>query len=138
MGIMNRHPPEKYTGTARQFAKYLIVGGIAFIFDFSTLFFLTDYFLVSYLTSAAVAFIVGLNVNYFLAKLFVFKDSKIKNTKKEYVYVALISFTGLLLNQFIIWTFTEIVGTHYLVSKLISTALILVYNFTLRKMYIFA
>ena len=63
-----------------QFLNYLIVGGVAFVFDFLTLYVLTEYVHVQYLISAACAFIVGLNVNYILAKYLVFKTSKIKNT----------------------------------------------------------
>lgn len=121
-----------------QFGKYLIVGGIAFVFDFSTLFLLTELASIPYLTSAALAFVVGLNVNYFLAKLFVFKNSKIGNRKQEYMFVFIISVSGLFLNQVIIWTCTEFIGIHYLISKLFSTAIILVYNFSLRKIFIFA
>lgn len=128
----------KYMPLALQFAKYLVVGGVAFIFDFGTLFILTEYVGFSYLTSAAVAFIIGLNVNYILAKYFVFTSSKITNPAKEYAFVAFVSFTGLLLNQLFIWGFTEHLGMYYLISKLFSTAIILVYNFALRKIFIFA
>lgn len=120
-----------------QFQKYLVVGGVAFLFDFGTLYLLTEKVGISYLMSAAIAFIVGLNINYVLAKFFVFKDSKIKNIEKEYMFVAVISLTGLFLNQLFIWGLTELFGIYYLVSKIISTAIILVYNFLGRKRYIF-
>lgn len=127
----------KHGANFLQFSKYFIVGGVAFIFDFSVLFVLTEYYAVSYLTSAAVGFIVGLNVNYFLAKYFVFKESKIKNQKKEYMLVAAVSFFGLALNQGLIWGLTELLGVYYLFSKIISTVIIFVYNFIVRKIYIF-
>lgn len=128
---------KNYSKIIHQFGRYLIVGGIAFIFDFSTLLLLTEFLSVPYLTSAAIAFIVGLNINYFLGKFFVFKESKIGNLKQEYLLVGIISFIGLLLNQFLIWGFTEVFGVFYLVSKLFSTAIILVYNFGIRKIFIF-
>lgn len=127
----------KHDALAKQFFKYLIVGGTAFVFDFTALFLLTEYAHLPYLTSAAIAFIVGLNVNYVLAKYFVFTGSKITNLKAEYTLVVFVSLTGLALNQGLIWFFTEKVGVFYLYSKMISTCIILVYNFWIRKKFIF-
>ena len=120
-----------------QFLNYLIVGGVAFVFDFLTLYVLTEYVHIQYLISAACAFIVGLNVNYILAKYLVFKTSKIKNTYKEYLAVFIISLSGLLLNQFFIWVSTEKLGIYYLYSKLITAGIILMYNFIIRKIFVF-
>ncbi len=121
-----------------QFVKYIFVGGIAFLFDFGTLYILTEYGGVHYLVSAMVAFIVGLNVNYFLAKFLVFKDSKITNIKKEYFYVVCISLSALLLNQVLLFIFTDKLGIYYLNSKIITTIILLFYNFIIRKVFIFS
>lgn len=121
----------------KQFLKYIIVGGLAFIFDFLTLYLLTEYLHFHYLFSSACAFIVGLNVNYVLAKYFVFKESKIKNVKKEYLAIVAISLSGLFLNQVCIWFSTDILGIYYLYSKLITAGIVLIYNFGIRKIFIF-
>lgn len=120
-----------------QFIKYLFVGGAAFVFDFGTLYILTEYAGIHYLVSAVVAFIIGLNVNYFLAKFLVFKDSKIKDIKKEYFFIVIISLSALFLNQLFLFILTEKIGLYYLYSKIITTAILLVYNFIIRKVYIF-
>lgn len=127
----------KHRALATQFFKYLVVGGTAFVFDFATLFLLTEYAHIPYLTSAAIAFIIGLNINYILAKYFVFTGSKVANLKAEYALVVFVSITGLALNQGLIWFFTEQVGIFYLYSKMLSTCIILVYNFWIRKKFIF-
>jgi len=119
-----------------QFIKYLFVGGTAFIFDFATLYFLTDYGHVHYLTSAAIAFIIGLNINYILSKYFVFSGSRM-GLKKEYTFIVIVSIMSLGLNQGLIWFFTEKLGIFYLYSKMISTCIILVFNFWVRKRFIF-
>ena len=121
-----------------QFVKYIFVGGIAFLFDFGTLYILTEYGGVHYLVSAMVAFIVGLNVNYFLAKFLVFKDSKIQHIRKEYIYVVCISLSALLLNQVLLFIFTDKLGIYYLNSKIITTIILLFYNFIIRKVFIFS
>lgn len=117
--------------------KYAFVGGVAFVFDFSTLYLLTEKAGFHYLISAGVAFIIGLNVNYFLAKFLVFKESKIKSFKVEYSWIVFISVTALFLNQLLLWFLTDVIAIYYLVSKLIAAAIILTYNFFIRKIFIF-
>ena len=121
-----------------QFIKYIFVGGVAFLFDFGTLYVLTEYGGLHYLLSAIVAFIIGLNVNYFLAKFLVFKDSKIQDIRKEYIYVVCISLSALLLNQVLLFIFTDKLGIYYLNSKIITTIILLFYNFIIRKVFIFS
>ena len=133
----NKKGIKKYEKIFFQFIKYIFVGGVAFLFDFSFLYFLTEFIGMHYLISATLSFVVGLNVNYFLAKYFVFKHSKIKNIKAEYIFIIFISLSGLLLNNGLLWILTELFGIFYLISKIISTFVILFYNFTVRKLFIF-
>ena len=120
-----------------QFTKYFFVGGVAFVADFLTLYFLTDWAGLHYLTSATIAFIIGLNVNYFLAKKTVFKTSKISNVRKEYTIVFLISLSGLLINNGVLWLLTSVFGVFYLLSKVVASIICLFYNFLVRKMFVF-
>jgi putative flippase GtrA len=128
---------KKYEKIITQFLKYIIVGGTAFVFDFFSLFTLTEFFGIHYLTSATIAFIIGLNVNYILAKYFVFTDSKIKNIRAEYFFVVCISLSGLILNIGLLWLLTEKFLIYYLISKLIATIITLFYNFWIRKVFVF-
>ena len=127
----------KHRNSLVQFVKYLFVGGAAFLFDFGTLYTLTEYVHFHYLVSSVFAFIIGLNVNYFLAKFLVFKESKIKNIKKEYLLVVVISLSALVINQFSLFVLTEKIGMYYLLSKIITTVFLLFYNFIIRKVFIF-
>ena len=119
------------------FAKYIVVGGTAFAFDFGGYFLLTRYFDLYYLTAAVISFIIGLNVNYFLAKYVFFTQSKIKDVKKEYLSVAIISISSLGIKIVMLWLLTDLLGIYDLVSKLITTFFLLFYNFIIRKIFIF-
>jgi putative flippase GtrA len=55
-----------------QLVRYTIVGGLAFIVDFASLFALTEFFSVHYLISAAIAFLLGITTNYVLSLTWVF------------------------------------------------------------------
>jgi putative flippase GtrA len=116
-----------------QLFRYTFVGGVAFIADFGSLYLLTDLAGVYYLYSAAIAFVIGLTINYVLSILWVFKSRSVKNRSIEFMIFAVIGLIGLALNEFIIWFSTERLSIYYLHSKLISTAIVYFWNFLARK-----
>lgn len=120
-----------------QFFRYIFVGGAAFIIDFVSLYVFTDIFGVYYLTSAAIAFILGLIANYILSISWVFNKRTLDNMWSEFTIFAVIGIIGLVLNEVIIWFFTGYVGLFYLLSKIIAAALILFWNFFARKFTLF-
>ena len=63
----------------KEFGKYLIAGGTAFVFDVGILYVLTEYFEVHYLVSAIFGFAVGSIVAYFLSVNWVFTNRVLKN-----------------------------------------------------------
>ncbi|MEE9190982.1 MAG: GtrA family protein, partial [Candidatus Neomarinimicrobiota bacterium] len=89
--------------TLIQLFRYTFVGGVAFIFDFGSLFILTEYFKIYYLVSAAIAFIIGLTINYLLSITWVFFKHSIKSKHFEFFIFAFIGVIGLALNEFFIW-----------------------------------
>lgn len=123
--------------TLIQFFRYILVGGLAFIVDFSSLFVLTDILGIYYLVSAAIAFILGLIANYVLSISWVFNKRALGNVWSEFTIFAVIGMIGLGLNELIIWLFTDYVGLYYLASKIISAAIILFWNFFARKYTLF-
>jgi putative flippase GtrA len=56
----------------------------------------------------------------------------------EFFVFALIGLGGLLLNEVFIWFFTEVLLLFYLVSKAISTVLVYLYNFLVRRLVLFS
>lgn len=120
-----------------QFFRYTIVGSVAFVFDFLTLFVLTEYFELYYLFSTAIGFFVGLTTNYILSILWVFEKRLFSSKYLEFLLFTLIGLIGLILNELFIWSFTEIIGIHYLWSKIISTVLVYFWNFLVRKFVLF-
>ena len=101
--------------------------------DMGTLFILTEYANIYYLTSAAIAFLLGLATNYFLSIFWVFNRRSVQNRMAEIIIFAVIGVIGLGLNEGLIWYFTEIVCLYYMISKVISTGFIYLWNFFARK-----
>ena len=123
--------------TRIQLFRYIFVGGAAFLVDFTSLFILTQYFGIFYLISAALAFILGLAVNYLLSVRWVFNNRKLENRSFEFGVFAIIGMAGLGLNEFLIWFFTQDIQIFYLFSKILAAVIILFWNFFARKFILF-
>lgn len=121
-----------------QFARYLVVGGLAFVVDFGSLYLLTEFVGLHYLVSAAVAFLLGLATNYLLSRIWVFDRRTIKNSAMEFAVFAVIGAVGLGFNEGIIWFVREKIHLHYLVAKTISAGIVLMWNFGARRSLLFS
>ncbi|HOJ87045.1 MAG TPA: GtrA family protein [Elusimicrobiales bacterium] len=123
--------------TIIQFFKYLLIGGSAFLIDYSLLWILTERFNFFYLISSAISFICGLIFNYLLSVRWVFDKRKLRNKKLEFLFFSVIGIAGLFINQLSIWFFTEKLKIFYMYSKLLSSAIVLLWNFGARKFFLF-
>jgi len=121
-----------------QFFRYFIVGGVAFVVDFTLLFLLTEFGHLHYLLSASVAFMAGIAVNYALSVSWVFDHRSVDNRMHEFEIFAVIGILGLAFNAALMWLFTERVGFHYLGSKMVAALLIFLFNFSARKVLLFS
>lgn len=125
------------TNTLIQLFRYLWVGGISFVIDYISLFIFTEYLHINYLISAAIAFILGLTTNYLLSTIWVFNNSRLKNKLTEFIIFSIIGIIGLGLNEIIIYICSELLNLYYMMSKLISTAVVFFWNFLGRKYILF-
>ena len=123
--------------TQIQLFRYLFVGGFAFLVDFTFLYVFTEYFKIHYLWSAALAFCLGLTINYIISTLWVFKTRKIVNRLNEFLIFGFVGIIGLGFNELFIWGLTEIFLIYYMVSKGISTIIVFLWNFFVRKYLLF-
>lgn len=128
----------KTDSLSAQFFRYFLVGGGAFVVDFLLLFLLTEFGHIHYLLSASLAFLAGTAVNYSLSVSWVFNHRSIDNRMHEFAIFAVIGMFGLVFNAALMWFFTELAGLHYLGSKMVAAALILLFNFGARKALLFS
>ncbi|RKX62086.1 MAG: GtrA family protein [Thermodesulfobacteriota bacterium] len=122
---------------AIQLFRYTFVGGIAFLGDFGTLFFMTEYVNLNYLISAAIAFVIGLTINYLLSVSWVFSKRKLNSRFVEFIIYSFIGLIGLCLNESFMWILTEKIHFYYLVSKIWTTGIIYLWNFSVRRFVLF-
>lgn len=120
-----------------QLIRYIFVGGLAFLLDYGLLYLFTEFANIHYLKSATISFIAGLIVNYTLSTKWIFKKSKIPNTFLEFIVYGIIGVIGLLLNDILIFVFTEMIHVHYMISKLLATTIVMAWNFIGRRSILF-
>ena len=118
----------------REFLLYAVVGGIYTLIDIVTLYLLTTIGGVHYLVSSSLSFALGVVINWILCSYFIFAFHKVRRHSEEFMYYLLISLVGLGFNALLMWFFTEICGTWYMLSKLLSAAITVFYNFFARKL----
>jgi putative flippase GtrA len=122
---------------AVQILRYTAVGGLAFVVDFGTLVLLTSVVGLHYLVSAAIAFLAGLTTNYVLSTTWVFQKRTFSDARLEFLLFAGIGLVGLGFNEVLMWLLTDVVGLHYTFSKLGSTGVVFLWNFLVRRYFLF-
>lgn len=120
-----------------QLFRYLFVGGFAFVVDYGLLYALTEWAGLYYLVSASISFLAGLGVNYLLSTGWIFKNSKMDNKVGEFIIFSIIGVIGLGLNSLLLYVFTDWAHIYYMISKLLTAALVMLWNFFARKIILF-
>lgn len=118
-----------------QFMRYTLVGGLAFAVDFgllSAVLYLDGH----YLLATLIGFIGGLITNYLLCVLWVWRGTQAK-TARDILVFSLIGVGGLLLTALLMWVSVGLLALDPQISKLFIAALILVWNFGLRRLFVF-
>jgi len=119
-----------------QIMRFGIVGVIAFVIDYTVLLLLTEVAGIHYLLSSAVAFLVSVIFNYILSITFVFETDKSKSKGAQFSLFAVMSAGGLGINQLMMWLVSDVMFVPYQLSKFLATAVVMVYNFVTRKLFL--
>lgn len=119
-----------------QIMKFGVVGVIAFVIDYGLMVVLTELFGVNYLVSATVSFIVSVTFNYFASMRYVFTHKEGMSRRREFVIFVVLSVIGLGINDLFMWLGTGLLGISYLISKLVATFVVMVWNFVTRKKFL--
>jgi putative flippase GtrA len=141
-----------------QLIKFGFVGAVCFVIDYLTgLLALNllmaslsaEYFETASVLASALGFVISVTVNYILSFKFVFERKEDLDKRAEFLIFVLLSAVGLLINSLIIWIAvgpiygkSSFLQAHagynmiYTGAKIAATAIVMVYNFVTRKLFL--
>ena len=128
-----------FVGRARtvhiQFLRYFFVGGSAAVVDLLIFTVGVTYLNMHYALAALVAYMCGLAWNHIISIFWVFQSKHSRFA--EICMVFAIALGGLLWTWLILYGLIDILGLDQVIAKMISQILVLFWNFTMRKFYVF-
>lgn len=141
-----------------QFIKFGLVGGTCFLIDYVIGLALLNlilqisseaFFEEASIISSIIGFTVSVIANYHLSFKYVFERKEKMNRKVEFIIFIVLSVIGLFINSFVIWVMVgPIYKTNtflkdklgynimYTIAKITATAIVMVYNFVTRKIFL--
>ena len=125
----------QYYPLALQFLRYVAVGGTAFAIDFLVLTGALDLG-IHYIAATIIAFMAGLLVNYCLCVLWVWSGTQARSIRDIFIFTV-IGIGGLLLTVCLMWLLVDVFSLNVRASKVMVASIVLLWNFGLRKTFVF-
>ena len=124
---------------------YLFVGGTAALVEWALFYIFISYVLqglglsLTAMTMAgtAMAFSLSTLYHYFLGNVLVFDSGSKYGRGKELSLVFLVSVMGLAFNLLLMYAFVSLLGWNPMVSKVLTSCIVVVWNYLSRKKWIF-
>ena len=117
--------------------KYLIVGGVSFIFDFLLFAFFLQVLDIYYLYSATLSFVFATSLNFYLSQNYAFKGLQKFSSINTLGLIFLVSAGGLLISMSFLYAFYEWFLINVFVSKVLAAGTAFIFNYSLRRFLIF-
>ena len=119
-----------------QIFKFVIVGVVATLIDFIILILLKELFNLNTLISNTISFSISVIYNYIASIIWVFDVNNNKDKKLNFIIFIVFSIMGLLLNNVILYLCTSMLKIYYIIGKVISTLIVMIFNFITRKIFL--
>jgi putative flippase GtrA len=110
---------------------------VGFSVDFGILLLLVEAAGMHYIAAATIGFVVGTTITYLLSIFWIFPRRNMKRKSAEYMLFIAVGVVGVLLNDGLLWMFTELLSIYYLISRILSGSLVFFWNFFARKRLLF-
>ena len=115
--------------------KFFIVGAISTVVDFVIYSFLV-YSGVAYYIAIVIGYMVGLVVNFYLARSKVFTKSRFEKIHHEFLAVFAVSIAAVGLNILIVWLLSKIEVDYYS-GRAVALVVVFFFNYYARKGFIY-
>jgi len=116
--------------------RFIVAGLATFAVEFALLILLKEGLGIQYLIANAIAFTVAVAFNYVLSVAWVFHGAKNGGNVAKIAFFT-VSVIGLVLNQLLMWLLVGLGGLYYLVAKLITSVLVMLWNYAAKRKVLF-
>lgn len=120
----------------KQLFRFGIVGVTAFAIDYALLYIFTEWVGLYYLLSSFLSYAISTVFNYLASVHWVFTVNEEHSPFRNFIIFITFSVIGLGINQLIMWFGVDRLGFNYMLVKLGATAIVMVYNFITRKIFL--
>ena len=86
--------------------------------------------------SNTLSFCISVVYNYWASVKWVFDVNEEKDPRKNFIIFIIFSVLGLLLNDLIMHISIDKFNIYYMLSKIIATAIVMIFNFVTRKLFL--
>lgn len=113
--------------------RFAFTGGVCFVVEFLCLTLMVEFFHVPVLIATAIAFLISVAVNYVLCVKWVFTGAKDGGAAVRTAFL-ITSGMGFGLNELFMWLLNIVLGVHYMIAKVISTLLVMIWNYFTKRL----
>jgi len=118
--------------------RYLISGASAVAIDLVLLFVLVHFFHMWYLLAAVIAFIAAVAVSFVMQKFFTFNDYTKGGIGRQTVFYLGLQVFNIFFNTLLMYVGVDLLGIPYLMSQILISVAMAIYNFLIYKHLVFA
>lgn len=120
----------------QQVMKFGVVGVLAFIIDYGLMILLTEFLGFAPVISATISFVISVIFNYLASMRYVFTHKEDMSKQREFSVFVALSIIGLLINDIMMWAGTVLIAIDYRIVKIAATAVVMIWNFVTRKIFL--
>lgn len=113
--------------------RFVFTGGVCFVVEFLCLTLMVELLHVPVLIATAIAFLISVAVNYVMCVRWVFAGAQEGGAGVKASFL-LTSGMGFGLNELFMWLMTGVMSIHYMIAKVISTLLVMVWNYFTKRL----
>ena len=113
-----------------------MVGGTATLLDWIIYYILCSYLHIYPLIANVISFSISVIYNYYASVKWVFNVDKKKSQKKLFIGFIVLSIIGLFITELFLGIFINLLDINVMLSKVLSTIIVMIFNFITRKKYL--
>ena len=119
-----------------EFIKFFIVGGISTLIDWLFFFLIGIYLNIHYQISLIISYTLGGITNYSLNRYYTFQN-KSKKIALQFLTFFSLALVSLFLSMLVMFIFVDILNLHRMLSRILTTAIIFIFNYLMHKFITF-